>query len=241
MLYFINKDSNFTVMKYVLYATLAFALLSAYSCGTTKNVYEDTFYNKHNELSLKVKKKILGGKYITFANFTTGSQGKGVDKRVIHFDDQTNPFHFSLNDNSGNITNVQVVTTQKKDLASYNLPDIFNNADDGAQIFYAWFSGGPSNSLQNWELILKNPTYEGLKHDDQTGILRTVNQVIAVHANNYFGSPDSYDKICYEFRMQGVPVAAVEVNGKNKVWMNVQLDAATKFAIAAAISSLLMR
>lgn len=228
-------------MKKLTVFGVLISLLTAYSCSITKNMNQDNLYNRHNEVKAKVKNGLFSSKTVSFGNYSTGKKEKGVDKHIINFRDQSNPFHFSLNDNNGNITSVQAVYTQKKDLSVNNLPDFFNGMADGASVYYSWIRGGSVNALQNWELILKNPTYEGLKQDAQTGVLQTANQIITVHANNRFGSPASYQNMCYEFQLQGVPVAAVQVNGKDKVWMEKQLDPSVKFVIAGAIASILMR
>lgn len=228
-------------MKNLFVLGVLFSLFAAYSCSTTRKMNQDNVYNRHNEVKVKIKKGLFSSRTVSFGNYGTGKKEKGVDKHIINFENQSNPFHFSLNDNNGNITTVQAVYTQKKYLSSIILPDFFDNINDGASVFYSWIRGGTANTLQNWELILKNPTYEGLKQDAQTGVLQTSNQIITVHANNRFGTPDSYQNMCYEFQLQGVPVAAVQVNGKDKVWMEKQLDPSIKFVIAGAIASILMR
>lgn len=228
-------------MKKLIVLGALFSLFAAYSCSTMRKVNQDNLYNRHNEVKAKVKKGLFSSMTVSFGNYNTGKKEKGVDKHIINFRDQSNPFNFSLNDNSGNITSVQAVYTQKKDLSVNNLPDFINDMNDGASVYYSWIRAGSANTLQNWELILKNPTYDGLKQDAQTGVLQTSNQIITVHAHNRFGSPDSYENMCYEFQLQGVPVAAVQVNGKNKVWMEKQLDPSVKFVIAGAIASILMR
>lgn len=227
-------------MNKLYYLLGGIIMLSLFSCGTSKKATQDSFYNKYNELSVKSKKKLFSSRYYTFGPYQTGTKEKGVDASLINFKTQQNPFHASLNDGYNNTTSVQAVTTVRSDLQNKVLPFVLKDNNQG-QIFYAWVGGGSMNALKNWELIIKNPTYAGLKDNEQVGVFQSVDDIITVNANNRSGSEGSYNNLTYEFRLRGVPVAAVQVNGDNKVWLDKQLDRETSFALAGAITALLMK
>lgn len=227
-------------MKSVFYLLGSLLLLLFMSCGTSKKAIQDNFYNRHNELNVKSKKKLFSSRFYTFGPYETGKKEKGVNKSIIGFETQQQPFHISLSDGYNNTTSIQAVYTTLPDLKNKGLPYLFNKADQG-QIFYAWVGGGSMNALKNWELIVKNPTYAGLQNNEEVGIFQSVDEDFTVNANNRFGTTDSYNNICYEFRLRGVPVAAVQVNGDYKVWLDKQLDKETSFALAGAIAALLVR
>lgn len=227
-------------MNRLFYLAGGILLLSLFSCGTSRKAVQDTFYNKYNEMNVKSKKKLFSSRYYTFGPYQTGKKEKGVSASLINFKTQQDPFHASLSDGYNNTTSVEAVTTVRNDLQNKTLPYIFNDVNLG-QIFYAWVGGGSMNSLKNWELIIKNPTYADLKNNEQIGVFQSVDDLFTVHANDRFGSSGSYKNMCYEFRLRGVPVAAVQVNGDNKVWLDKQLDRETSFALAGAITALLMK
>lgn len=223
---------------YLLLGTVA--LLVVFSCGSSRKAAQDTFYNKYNELDVKSRKKLFSSRYYSFGPYQTGQKEKGVSSSLINFKTQQDPFHTSLSDGYNNTTSIEAVYTKRNDLKNKTLPYVFSDHDQG-QIFYAWVGGGSVNSLKNWELIIKNPTYSELKNNEQIGIFQSVDDQITVHANNQFGHGGSYDNMCYEFRLRGVPVAAVQVNGDDRVWLDKQLDKQTSFALAGAITALLMK
>lgn len=236
-----TKNLNTRLMKSLLYFSLGSALLLLlFSCGISKRATNDSFYNKYNELDVKSKKKLFSSRYYTFGPYETGKKEKGINKSIVSFKTQRDPFHISLSDGHNNTTSIQAVYTSLHDLKNKNLPYIFNTSGQG-ELFYAWVGGGSMNALKNWELIVKNPTYTELKNNDEVGVFQSVDEDFTVNVNNRFGSPDSYDNICYEFRLRGVPVAAVQVNGNNRVWIDKQLDQETSFALAGAITALLVK
>lgn len=228
-------------MKNALHCLIAaWILIGLGSCATSRKSTENDFYNKHNELNVQSKDGLFSSLHITFGSYTTGEKESGVDKNIIQFGTERAPFHFSLSDNQGNTTSVQAVYTNKDNLESRHLPEMFDSIRN-VEIFYAWVRGGTINALKNWELMVKNPTYEGLGKDEEVGVFRSLGELITVHANNRFGSPGSYANMCYEFRLKGVRIAAVMVNGAKRVWLSRQLDKESKFALAGAIAAFLMR
>lgn len=227
-------------MKKTLYFIALIALVAVASCGSARRSSEDNFYNRHNQLGVKTKDGLFSSRHISFGDYSTTQKESGVDKNIINFSSQRAPFHFSMQDNQGNATTIQAVYTTKKDLENKHLTSLFDSVGEKAEIFYAWIRGGSVNALKNWELIVKNPTYEGLSRGEQVGIFRSLNEVLTVHANNRFGTTGSYDNMCYEFRLKGVPVGAVQLNGDERIWLDKQLDRETRFALAGALSSFLM-
>lgn len=227
-------------MNRLYYLSGAAMLFFLFSCGTAKRTTEDSFYNKYNKLEVKSKKKLFSSRYYTFGPYETGKKEKGVSANLISFKTRENPFHVSLSDGQGNTTLIQAVYTLRSDLQNKVLPFVLRDVDQG-RIFYAWIGGGSMNSLKNWELLIKNPTYAGLKDNEQIGVFQSVDDLFSVHANNRFGHAGSYNNMCYEFRLRGILVAAVQVNGDNNVWLDRQLDKETGFALAGAITALLLK
>lgn len=227
-------------MKKISYVMAAVLFLSFASCGTLKKNAVDTLYNKHNREKVKVKKGLFSSSRAAFGDFTTNSMKDGVDKRIISFSKREQPFHFTLSEKETPLVKVQALYTDKASLSGKELPSSFYDAGI-TKVFYAWISGSTANNLNNWELLLKNPSYEELSKDAVIGALRSSNDIIDVHANDRSGH-HNYDELTYEFQLRGIPVAAVQVNGRRKyVWMEPGLSPEVKYAIAGAISALLLK
>lgn len=226
--------------KTLQYLVTVLSLGAVVSCGSSRKTVENDFYNKRNELKVKAKDGLFSSLHITFGSYTSDEKERGVDKHIINFQTQRAPFHFSFKDGDGNTTSVQAVYTDKGSLRGKDLPGVLDSMRSG-EIFYAWVRGGTVNTLKNWELMVRSPTYQNLASDDQIGEFRSVTEAISVHAHDHFGTRDSYDNMCFEFRLRGVPIGAVTVNGDNRVWIDRQLDPETRFALAGAIASLIMR
>lgn len=216
---------------------LTFSLLWLASCGVLRHTAEDGFYNHRNELKVKKRNGLFSSLHVSFGAYSTGNKEKGVDARIITFKTRRNPFHFSYHDKAGHRAVAECVTTDRHDAPP---ADISLMSSDPKDIFYAWIGGGV-NKLRNWELIVANPTYEGLKQNTRIGVFRSVDEVFDVQANNRFSSDNSYHNMCMEFRLRGVPVAAVELNGKARIWLDSRLDEQTRFALAGALAALLMK
>lgn len=210
------------------------------SCGSSRKTVENDFYNKRNELKVTSRDGLFSALRIRFGSYSSGEKEKGVDKHIISFSTQRGPFHFSFQDAGGNTTSIQAVYTDRMSLRDKDLPGVLDSMGSG-EIFYAWVRGGTVNALKNWELMVRSPTYQNLASDDQIGEFRSLTEVISVHAHDKFGTRDSYTNMCFEFRLRGVPIGAVTINGKNRVWIDRQLDPETRFAVAGAIASLIMR
>lgn len=222
----------------ILAMLLPLAVLA--SCGSLRKTAENDFYNKHNELKVKVKKGLFSSRHLTFGSYRTGKKESGVDKNIIDFNSQRGGFHFSFNGDAGNGTSVQAVYTDRASLRERQLPRLLDSVRTG-EIFYAWMRGGMAGTLKNWELMVKTPSYQEMAGGDEVGVFRSLTETFTVNANDRFGSKDSYTNLCFEFRLRGVPVAAVTLNGDNRVWIDRQLDRETRFAIAGALAALMMR
>jgi hypothetical protein len=225
-------------MIYALCSVALFTLMAA--CGIFKHTPDDPFYNQRNELLVKTKHGLFSGKHLTFGSYQTGNKGKGVDDKIINFKKLRSPFHFSFEGPAGNSTTVQATYTNLRDMGNTHLPRMLDSLSQ-AELFYAWIRGGTANALKNWELILKNPTYEDMADNREVGVFRSLDESLTVHASDRFGTGTSYRHLCFEFRLKGVPVAAVRVNGDEKAWMDTQLNEETRFALAGAMAALLMR
>ena len=229
-------------MKVIRYTFITVGLLVFIaSCGMLKNGHSDALYNKHNREKVKIKKGLFSAPRALFGSFTTTAVDKGVTKRVIPFKTRQEPFHFSLNEQEVAKVSVQAAYTDKESLADKDLPASFSSAAI-SNIFYAWISGSTANNLDNWELIVKNPSYEELSSNAEIGILRSSNAEISVHASNRPGGSGGYDALCFEFQLKGIAVAAVQTKGKRQyVWMQQGLNEEVKYAIAGAAAALLLR
>lgn len=223
---------------YGLLAIGLFTLVTA--CGIFKNSTDDPFYNQRNELRVKTKHGLFSGKHLVFGGYKTGNKAKGVDDKIIDFKTLRAPFHFSFNGPQGSSTSVQATYTEVTALGGMRLPPVLDSLSQ-AEVFYAWIRGGTVNTLKNWELLLKNPTYADMAGNREVGVFRSLDESLSVHASDRFGTGSSYRQLCFEFRLKGVPVAAVRVNGEEKAWMDRQLDEETRFALAGAMAALLMR
>ncbi len=227
-------------MKKINYVLMALMVLSVTSCGIFKNEATSSLYNKHNRERVKVKKGLFSSRRASFGNFSTNSIKDGVDKRIISFNKKENPFHFTLSEGENMLINVQALYTDKPSLSGKELPSSFYSANI-SKIFYAWISGSAASNLNNWELILKNPSYEELAQNAIVGELRSSNDFIDVHSNDRSGN-HNYDGLTYEFQLKGLPIAAVQVNGKRKyVWMESGLNQEVRLALAGAISAILLK
>src|SRR5699024_5544669 len=110
------------------------------------------------------------------------------------------------------------------------------------EVFYAWVINSSDYELDNWELILKNPSFEELDKDIAIGVLSSPRDEMEVYANNRSGKIQSYEELTFEFRLKGFSVAAVQVNGDRKyVWMDPRLDERRKYALAGAMAAILLR
>lgn len=228
-------------MKRICYALAVLALLFISSCGTLRNGSGSTLYNKHNRDKVKIKDGLFSSPRAYFGNFATSSIDRGVNKQLISFKKLQDPFHFTLTENETTSVKVEAVYTTKASFKKKELPEIFSYSDV-QKIFYAWISGSSANTLKNWELIVKNPSYQELSGNGITGVLRSADDELEIHANNRSGNSQSYDELCFEFQLKGIPIAAVQVNGKKKyVWMQSTLSDEIKYAVAGAMAALLLK
>jgi hypothetical protein len=221
-----------------LLIVLTFSLLCGSSCSLFRPTgSEDGFYNRRNELKVKKRNGLFSSLHVSFGAYSTGNKEKGVDTRIITFKTRRSPFHFSYRDKAGHSGVAECVTTDSRDAPGADVSFISSDVQD---VFYAWIGGGV-NKLRNWELVMAKPTYEGMKQNTRVGVFRSLNEVFDLQANNRFSSDNSYHNMCIEFRLRGVPVAAVELNGKARIWLDSRLDEQTRFALAGALAALLMK
>lgn len=221
-------------------AALCILLLTA-SCGILNNGSVHSLYNKHNREKVKIKDGLFSSKRVIFGKYATASIEDNVNKRIISFDTQQQPFHFTLSKDEKEIVGVQAVYTNMKSLKTKSLPSSFSQSDIN-KVFYAWISSSAANNLNNWELILKNPSYEELAKNEVVGVLRSSEEEIEVHANSKSGNVQHYESLCFEFQLKGIPVAAVQVNGKRKyIWVKPALKENVKNAVTGAMAALLLK
>ncbi len=229
-------------MKQYIYAIAAvcFLWMSA-SCGILNKGSDGSLYNKRDREKVKIKKGLFSAKRASFGHYSTTPIEDNVDQRIISFATQQGAFHFTLSENEEATVNVQAVYTDKNSLDNKRLPTTFYQADI-KKIFYAWISGSAVNNLNNWELIVKNPSYEELTQNAVIGVLRSSSEEVEVHANSRSGDVQSYESLTYEFQLKGIPVAAVQVNGRRKyIWIRSILNEEIKNAVVGAMAALLLK
>ena len=105
------------------------------------------------------------------------------------------------------------------------------------------FVGGTvQDPLKSWELLLKkNIVFLELNDNKPVGILRSSADEIRITAHNRYGIRNSTEKICYEFQLKGVPVAAVLTGETPKVWLHAKADAGLQRTLAAVMLGLLFK
>lgn len=229
-------------MKKYCYAIAAVCFLwMTASCGLLNKSADSSLYNKRDREKVKIKKGLFSAKRASFGHYSTSPIEDDVNQRIISFATQQDPFHFTLSENDEARVSVQAVYTDKNSLEDKTLPASFHQADI-KKIFYAWISGSTVNNLNNWELIVKNPSYEELAQNAMIGVLRSSSEEVEVHANSRSGNVQSYESLTYEFQLKGIPVAAVQVNGKRKyVWIRSILNEEIKNAVTGAMAALLLK
>lgn len=214
------------------------------SCSTVKNTSAPSvdLYSSAQEWPVKINDGWLSAKTISYGSYTTSSRRNGISPAAnITFVKTTeNAFNFNVKDSTEQIL-VQSLNTPAVTFSGRNLPETLTKLPGATPLFYTLVNGIQSAPLIRWELILKKPHYLELNENKAAGVLRSPNEDIGISAHNRLGIVNSYEKICFEFRDHGTPVAAVMPGAQPRVWVSKRITKEKEKILAAAIGALLLR
>ncbi|UYQ92743.1 hypothetical protein MKQ68_21935 [Chitinophaga horti] len=230
-------------MKRICFFLAAVLLLAA--CNTSKPIAataKENLYTTEQEWKTTINDGWFSAKTITMGNFSTSSRKTGVaaGSPSAQFKNTKNASNFTVKGEDENML-VQVLNTPAITFSDKKLPSYLAGVKSESPLFYAWINGTRKQSLQSWELILKDPTYLDLNNNANVGLLRSGTQELRITGNNRFGIANSYERPCFEFHEGGKTVAAVMIAEQPRMWVSSKIDVERKKILVAAISSLLMR
>lgn len=224
---------------------LLLSCLLLYSCSVVKRkpAGANDLYTNAQQWPVRISDGWLTAKTISYGAYATTPRKTGKNSRAVitFIKDPWHPFSFTL---KGNDEELLVATAEIRHAALrnvYALPSSLSIETPDALFFCAHISGLQSDPETQWELILKSPHYLELNKNKEAGILRSPVEDIRITAHNRFGMMNSYEQVCFEFRYQGQPVAAVIPGAQPRVWISSNLPANTEKVLAAAIGALLLR
>jgi antitoxin (DNA-binding transcriptional repressor) of toxin-antitoxin stability system len=220
------------------------AALVCFSCSTIKKTPVATadLYTSAQEWPVKVNDGWLSAKTISYGNYTTSSRRNGITPaaNITFVKTAENAFNFTVKDSAEQIL-VQSLNARMITFSGRSLPASLAKLPASTQLFYVLVNGIQSAPLVRWELILKSPHYLELNENKPAGVLRSPGEEIGITAHNRFGIMNSYEKICFEFREHGTPVAAVVPGAQPRVWVSKRITKDKEKILAAAIGALLLR
>lgn len=222
---------------------LLYALLCI-SCSTVKRTTTPSIdlYSSAQEWPVKINDGWLSAKTISYGKYTTSSRRNGISPatNITFVKTAENAFNFNVKDSSEQIL-VQSLNTPAVTFSGRSLPEALAKLPGSAPLFYTLVNGVQSAPLARWELILKKPHYLELNENKAAGVLRSPSEDIGISAHNRFGIVNSYERICFEFREHGTPVAAVIPGTQPRVWVSKRITKEKEKILAAAIGALLLR
>lgn len=231
------------MIKTIYRPVIALCLLLT-ACATVKKPVADPgLYIAANEQPVKIKDGWLTAKTITLGAYTTTSRTNGVaaNTPAKQFKSTADAFYFNVKTQDAELP-VQVLSTGKITFSNRPLPAYLSTLAGDAPLWYMFVGGTAQDPLKSWELLLKkNIAFLELNDNKTVGILRSSTEEIRITAHNRFGIRNSTEKICYEFQLKGVPVAAVLTGETPKVWLHTKVDAGLQRTLAAVMLGLLFR
>ncbi|MBV7528641.1 hypothetical protein [Chitinophaga sp. sic0106] len=220
---------------------IAILLLLITGTAAAQRFPKDDLYDSVNQWRVSIDDGWFTAKTITYGDYTTSSRKNGIAPALAPtIKTPGKAFHFDVSGNGSTIT-VQTAEVTHIAFLNSNLPDFLAIASDKATLYYALFDIPANEVLSRWELIVKSATYMELNADKPVGILRTAAAQIRITANNRFGPANSYERLCYVFKIGKKSVAAVIPGDVPQVWVRKGVDTATVQVLAAAIGALLLR
>ncbi len=229
-------------MLKIIYRLLIVVYLPLAGCTvTSKPVVKDAgLYVSANELPVKVRDGWLTAKTLSLGSYTTSSRTNGIaaNTPAKQLRNVSDAFYFTVKAPEAQIP-VQVLRTPRITFSNRPLPGYLNTLPGDASLWYVHIGAAAADPLKSWELILKsNVAFLELNDNKPVGVLRSATDEIRVTAHNHFGIKNSAEKVCYEFHLRGVPVAAVMPGETPKVWMQAKVDAALQQTLASAMLAL---
>lgn len=214
------------------------------SCRTVKKAPAATtdLYTSAQEWTVKINDGWLSAKTISYGGYSTTSRRNGITPaaNITFVKSAENAFNFAVKDSTEQIL-VQSLNTRMITFSGRSLPSSLAGLPANSPLFYTLVNGIQSAPLVRWELILKNPHYLELNENKPAGVLRSPGEEISITAHNRFGIMNSYEKICFEFRERGTPIAAVMPGARPRVWVSSRITKNKEKILAAAIGALLLR
>ena len=198
-------------------------------------------YIQPHEVAVKVKDGWLTAKTITLGEFTTSSRTNGVAANTPPKQWRTvsDAFYFSVKAAADQFP-VQVLATPRITFSNRPLPPYLNALPGDAALWYVSLGATSAAPLKSWEFILKrNISFVELNDNKPVGILRSETEELRVTAHNRYGTRNSVEKVCYEFQLKGIPVAAVIPGETPQVWVHERVDAGIRQTLAGAMLALL--
>ncbi|MGX5818072.1 hypothetical protein ACWKWU_07750 [Chitinophaga lutea] len=199
-------------------------------------LYTDAF-----AVPVKEKDGWFSARTVTLGEYTTGSRTNGVAsstpaKQIRNVSDA---FYFTVKSPGGEFP-VQVLATNKIAFSARPLPAWLSVLPADAGIWYQTIGAGAASPLKSWELLVKrNVAFLELNDNKPVGVLRSETEELRITAHNRFGIRNSYAKMCYEFQLRGIPVAAVIPGEEPRAWIHSKADASLRQALSGAMLGLL--
>ncbi len=221
----------------------ATCILLLAGCGVTKTAKAPGLYSSANELAVKTDDGWFSAKTISLGDYSTTSRTNGVQSGspAKQWKNVSDAFSFTSK-NGGSQLPVQVLSTPRITFSSRTFPAWFPVTGNDAPLWYIHVGANAADPLKSWELILKrNIVFLELNDNKPVGILRSAADELKVTAHNRYGAVNSADKICYEFQLKGMPVAALLMGKEPRVWLQKELDPALRETLAATMLGLLFR
>lgn len=220
----------------------ALCLLMA-ACTSTKPVVQKKdpgLYIDAHAVPVKIKDGWLTAKTLSLGNFTTTSRTNGIapNTPAKQLKNVSDAFYFVVKATDVQLP-VQVLSTPRITFSNRPLPAYLESLAGDAPLWYVHIGATSADPLKTWELIMKRSiSFLELNDNKAIGVLRSANDEIRITAHNRYGIRNSYEKMCYEFQLRGVPVAAIMPGETPKAWMHVKVDAALQQTLAAAMLAL---
>lgn len=223
-----------------LFAIVLSACFAACTPGRNTSAGNDLY---QQEWPVNIKDGWFSAKTCSYGPYTTSSRKNGLlpDTSIRFVKDPQQSFSFQLTTPRGQLS-VQTLRTSRISFSGKDLPAYLGNEKGTAPFYYAVINEAAATPLKRREMILKQPVYLDLNSNRPAGVLRGAGEELVITAHNRFGTVNSYENICYEFRYHHQPVAAVIPGGKPRVWFRKDgMQEETAAVIAAAIGALLLR
>ncbi|WP_298716461.1 hypothetical protein [Chitinophaga sp.] len=221
----------------------AAACLLLAGCGVSKNATQTGLYTAANEVTVKTDDGWFSAKTISLGDYATTSRTNGIPSGAPakQWKNTSDAFYFTVKNGSSQLP-VQVLSTPRITFSARTFPGWFPVMGNDAPLWYIHAGATAADPLKSWEMIVKrNIAFLELNDNKAVGILRSNTDELKVTAHNRYGAVNSADRICYEFQLKGIPVAAVLTGKDQRAWLQKELDPATRETLAAVMLGLLFR